>query len=148
MQSNEASPITGGCACKAVRYRINGEPVMSLNCHCRDCQRASGSAYGPFMIVWKDDLEIDSDQLSTYSRLSEAGNDVERRFCRSCGSPVINYLPGRPKLVFVHAASLDEPEAYKPEMDIWTGSASGWDVMDSELVSCDGSPPVPDDFGR
>ena len=40
-----AAPMTGGCLCGAVRYECTGEPVFSLLCHCRDCQRQSGSAY-------------------------------------------------------------------------------------------------------
>ncbi|HYV89124.1 MAG TPA: aldehyde-activating protein, partial [Candidatus Polarisedimenticolia bacterium] len=39
--------ITGGCACGAVHYEIGAEPVFMLNCHCRDCQRATGAAYAP-----------------------------------------------------------------------------------------------------
>ncbi len=38
-------PFTGGCACGAIRYECSADPMMSLNCHCRDCQRATGSAY-------------------------------------------------------------------------------------------------------
>lgn len=38
---------TGGCACGAIRYSIAGEPVFSNDCHCRDCQRESGTGHGP-----------------------------------------------------------------------------------------------------
>jgi hypothetical protein len=40
-----AQKISGGCACGAIHYECNADPVVMLNCHCRDCQRASGSAY-------------------------------------------------------------------------------------------------------
>ncbi len=43
--------ITGGCACGAIRYQFTGEPLASLNCHCRDCQRETGGGYAPILIV-------------------------------------------------------------------------------------------------
>src|SRR5437867_1208476 len=44
-------PFSGGCACGAVRYECSAEPVIALNCHCRDCQRASGTAYASGIFV-------------------------------------------------------------------------------------------------
>ncbi len=38
-------PFTGGCACGAIRYACNGEPLTMFHCHCRDCQRATGAPY-------------------------------------------------------------------------------------------------------
>jgi hypothetical protein len=44
-------PFAGGCACGAIRYECTAEPIMALNCHCRDCQRASGTAYASGIFV-------------------------------------------------------------------------------------------------
>ena len=46
-----STPFSGGCACGAIRYERTAEPAISLNCHCRDCQRASGSAFAPIRRV-------------------------------------------------------------------------------------------------
>ena len=35
--------MTGGCQCRAVRYRAEGEPLIQGFCHCRNCQRISGA---------------------------------------------------------------------------------------------------------
>ena len=45
------TPFSGGCACGAIRYECSAEPLLPLNCHCRDCQRASGSAYAAVLAV-------------------------------------------------------------------------------------------------
>ena len=38
-------PITGGCACGAIRYEASAEPLLMFNCHCEDCRHASGGAF-------------------------------------------------------------------------------------------------------
>jgi hypothetical protein len=45
--------VAGGCACGAIRYETDATPVVMLNCHCRDCQRASGSGYAAHLVVPK-----------------------------------------------------------------------------------------------
>ena len=51
--------LSGGCACGSIRYETNGEPVVMLNCHCRDCQRASGSAYAAILVVPKSSVKLE-----------------------------------------------------------------------------------------
>ena len=83
-----------------------------------------------------------------YSKISDAGNTVQRGFCSDCGSPLTILEPHRPKLIFIHAASLDDPKIHNPTMDIFTESANEWDVMNPELEKFPGMPPVPADLGR
>jgi hypothetical protein len=52
------APLTGGCTCGAVRYECTAEPVMAFNCHCRDCQRATGGAYVPAVVVPRNALRV------------------------------------------------------------------------------------------
>ena len=66
-------PITGGCACGAVRYVVNAEPVLMLNCHCRDCQRATGGAYAPVVVVPRTAVQI-TGELRYYKVTGESGN--------------------------------------------------------------------------
>ena len=53
-----AQKISGGCACGAIHYECNADPVVMLNCHCRDCQRASGSAYAAVVVVPKNAVQM------------------------------------------------------------------------------------------
>ncbi|MEM7541121.1 MAG: GFA family protein [Pseudomonadota bacterium] len=139
--------VTGGCGCGAVRYEFCDEPVLTLNCHCRDCQRASGSAYGSFLIVWQATFKMLGATPKYYAKVSDGGNAVERGFCAECGSPVTILEPHRPKLIFLHAGSLDDPSQHQPAMDIFTESAHAWDLLDPNREKFPGMPPVPDDLG-
>ena len=51
-------PFEGGCACGAIRYSCAGKPHYMGNCHCRDCQRATGTAYFPAIVVKTSDFSI------------------------------------------------------------------------------------------
>lgn len=47
----QMKPITGGCACGAIRYEVTAEPIVTFNCHCRDCQKTTGGGYTPVFYV-------------------------------------------------------------------------------------------------
>ena len=78
---------TGGCACGQVRYELTAAPARMLNCHCRDCQRASGSAFAAILIVPADGLRL-SGELRYHAATSERNTQIERGFCPTCGSPI------------------------------------------------------------
>ena len=121
-------PITGGCACGAVRYVVSAEPVLMLNCHCRDCQRATGGAYAPVVVVPRTAVQI-TGELRYYNVTGESGGVVERGFCPNCGSRVAGLLGRIPDIVGLLAGSLDDPSLHRPTVDIFTASAHPWDHM-------------------
>jgi hypothetical protein len=126
-------PITGGCACGAVRYECVVEPIMAVNCHCRDCQRASGSGYAPGTWFPADAFRITKGQVKYHDIKVETGNTVSRGFCVDCGSPLIAKNSSAP-LVIVRAGSLDDPSLHRPQIDIWVASAHPWDHMNPALA--------------
>ena len=90
----------GGCLCGGVRYVCQEAPQMTGICHCRDCQRNSGSAFATLLIFKKDTVDVTGLSLSTYAHNGGSGQKVYRSFCRECGSPVIwgaMYAKKRPK---------------------------------------------------
>ncbi|HTT47239.1 MAG TPA: GFA family protein [Pseudolabrys sp.] len=123
-----ADKISGGCACRAIRYETEAEPIVMLNCHCRDCQRAAGGAYGAFMVVPMAAVRLQGEPRY-YKTVGDAGRAVERGFCASCGSPLTVKLERMPDVLGLVAASLDDPSRYKPAMDIFTDSAWPWDTL-------------------
>jgi len=125
-------PFGGGCACGAVRYECCAEPVMAVNCHCRDCQRATGTAYASGIFVPADALRMVKGAPKFHTTTTDSGNLAQRGFCPDCGSPLMAKSSGHPLLI-VYAASLDDPSWHRPTRDVFTASAQPWDHMDPGL---------------
>jgi len=123
--------ITGGCACGAIRYETDADPLATLNCHCRDCQRASGSAFAAVMALPKAAVTL-TGEPRYYKAVGNAGRAVERGFCAVCGSPVTVKLERFPDMLGIQAASLDDPALYKPAIDLFTDRAWAWVQLPAE----------------
>jgi hypothetical protein len=76
--------FTGGCACGSIRYECSAEPIVTVNCHCQDCQRATGSAYSAELVVLKDALHLTKGQPTYYDRQSDSNTTIKRGFCAEC----------------------------------------------------------------
>jgi hypothetical protein len=77
--------LSGGCACGAIHYECNADPIAMLNCHCRDCQRASGAPYSSLVAVPKAAVEMRGEPRY-HKIIGSSGKAVERGFCPTCGT--------------------------------------------------------------
>ena len=132
---------TGGCLCGAVRYESEGDPVFSLQCHCRDCQRSSGAAYIAAMRVPADRFRITRGAPKCYVSEADSGNEITRAFCGDCGSPLYVQVSTRPDIVGLRVGTLDDPSGFRADADIFVKSAQPWDHMDPALPKYDTYPP-------
>ena len=103
-----AAPFTGGCVCGAVRYECPVEPVMTANCHCRDCQKASGGAYVPALAVPRNAVTITGD-VKYFDVKGDSGNIVSRGFCPICGARLFGKPAVMPDFLVVMVGTLDDP---------------------------------------
>ena len=115
----------GGCLCGEVRYELEGDPVRTMVCSCKNCQRTSGSALSTIALVPRDKLLIRGD-LKGYEYAGDSGNMLEINFCPNCGSPVVLNIPAMPEIVSVKVGSFDETDWYTPQMSIWNESGQSW----------------------
>jgi hypothetical protein len=123
--------ITGGCACGAIRYEVTAAPIMTFNCHCRDCQRTTGGPYTPVFYVPTSGFVITKGSPKYFGTKSEMSGENVRGFCPECGSRLFG---GRSELgQGITASSLDDPSIFKPQFDIWTSDAQPWDQMDPKM---------------
>jgi hypothetical protein len=83
--------LEGGCQCGAVRYRLEGEPRGLAACHCRDCQRQSGSAFALSLDVRNDDFRLLSGELRSFTVRCDSGRVKEFAFCLESTRCVDNY---------------------------------------------------------
>ena len=121
-----APHLTGGCACGRVRYVCDAPPLVQMICHCRDCQRASGSAFASVMVVPTDRLDLTGGPLGSHAVRTGTGRTLERRFCPGCGAPGAAFRPETPAITFLHVASLDDPSAFAPTLEVWMSRAAPW----------------------
>lgn len=124
-------PFTGGCMCGAVRYECSAAPILTANCHCRDCQRASGSAFISGLVVPQDQVAI-AGEVKYYDAVADSGNIISRGFCPICGSRLFGKRAMSDRLS-ITAASLDDPSEFRPAIDCYTASAQPWDYLNPDL---------------
>ena len=123
------SMAEGGCLCGRVRYRVSGPPRATSLCHCDSCRRATGGPSLAWVIFDEDKVEILAGTLAIYA--SSPG--VERGFCADCGSSLSYTRASRPGLFDVTTASLDDPEAFPPDKEIWLEEKLSWEAANPLL---------------
>lgn len=132
--------LNGGCACGKVRYSCAEKPLVQMICHCRDCQRSSGSAYAAAVIVPSDRLTLMGSHPHFYETTAASGNPKQAGFCDACGSPVLTRLPRAPMVTFLTVSSLDEPSNFSPGIEVWVSRAQPWQSLRPETLKFDENP--------
>ncbi|MDG5974891.1 hypothetical protein H010_06470 [Hydrogenophaga taeniospiralis CCUG 15921] len=135
-------PYTGGCACGAIRYEIPDEPVFSNHCQCRDCQRKSGTGHGSYLTFPSRERVTLQGEAREWAVVADSGNVKHQAFCPHCGSPVYLRFAAMPGIFTVHAASLDDPARFQPQLATYGVSGLPWDRLDPALPVVDKMPPM------
>lgn len=123
----------GGCACGAVRYEIKSEPLFQNHCHCRQCQKLSGTGHGSYLTFPGRAAASLTGEASTWRVAADNGAEKLHAFCPTCGAPVWLTFAAAPDLIAVHAASLDDPGRFQPQAITYGVRAPAWDTMDPAL---------------
>jgi len=134
-------PYTGGCACGAIRYQIAGEPLVSVDCQCRDCSRESGTGHASHVVFLRANVNL-SGQASLWDMTADSGNIKTRAFCPKCGSPVYMTFAANPTILTVRAASLYDPHRYSPQIVTYHDSGYAWDQINPALPVFAKMPPA------
>lgn len=131
---------TGHCLCGAVSFSVAAEPVAMVQCHCTDCQRASGTGHLSIARFKRDDVTI-AGEPSTHSVTADSGNTVTRYFCPTCGSRLFSESSGRQGLLGVMAGVFDDHRWFDPQMVIFKRSQPLWDITTEDVPHFDTLPP-------
>ena len=130
----------GGCACGEIRYTVTREPLLSYCCHCTECQRRTGSAFGISMQVPAEAFELVKGSPKARTRIADSGNAITVNFCDMCGTVLYSASAARPHIRVVYAGTLDDPGVVPIQLNIWADSALPWVHMDPEIERIPGQP--------
>lgn len=118
--------VHGGCVCGRIRYRLSGRPLFGIHCFCRQCQRMTGAGHASLFAARVDAVAL-SGRPGEHVLKADSGADVTSGFCPQCGNPILKRSSGYPDLLFFHAATLDEPAAFRADRSAWTDARHAWD---------------------
>ena len=124
--------ISGGCLCGAVRYTAEAEAASATVCHCRDCQKFTGSVFAALVRVPKEAMTIEG-ALKTFSSIGGSGNPILRHFCAECGSSIAEESAMRPDTIVLNVGTFDDPTVAKPGREIFRDDAVPWVEVHGEI---------------
>jgi len=136
--------MTGRCLCGDVRYEAQGKPLFAVHCHCRDCQRSSGTGHVPVMGMPKAFFKV-TGKPKSYTVQGTSGLRTTRNFCPTCGSLLFGTPDMAPETVTVYVGTLDDPSVFQPEAILFARNRLAWDELKGSLPEFDTMPPSPAD---
>jgi hypothetical protein len=131
----------GSCLCGAVNYAVRGDSIFTAKCHCRDCQKLTGSGY-MFVVAFPEEAVTINGPMKIFHKRADNGQLVDERFCSECGSRLGARCDSIPGIVFMTVSSLDDPSAITPQMELYTPKAQHWDFIDQSIPNFDAMPPA------
>ena len=130
MEESSAVQREGGCACGQVRYRVAGDPLFVHCCHCRWCQRETGAAFALNAMIEAEAVTLLAGPVAVIATPSASGKGQKISRCPVCQVAVwSNYAGAGDAVRFVRVGTLDDPDAWPPDIHIYTESKQPWVVL-------------------
>ena len=143
--TDKAMPMTGGCLCGAIRYEASEPPIITGTCHCRSCQKWTGSAFMAMARFSRTALRFTKGEPKLY----RSSSIKEKGFCPDCGSSLFDrYLVREaagdfsPDMIWVQLGTLDHPEAVSIDFHYGVETQLPWVHFDDDVprTRCDEDP--------
>jgi hypothetical protein len=134
VETSRARKLNGECLCGTVCYEVEDDFRYSLNCHCSNCRRATGSAFKPFAGIERAKLRITAgaDQLLIFG--NQSAHDAH---CGKCGS-LLYSLVREAEFVHVTLGTLVDTPSIRPSAHIFVGSKAAWHAITDDLPQHEG----------
>ena len=130
MNADQAPTFDGGCTCRFVRYRMASKPLFVHCCHCRWCQRETGSAFALNALIEADRVQVLQGEVDVVDTPSLSGKGQKIARCPKCRVAVwSNYAGAGDAVRFIRVGTLDEPDRLPPDIHIFTASKQPWVVL-------------------
>ena len=121
------------CCCGALRAEATGEPALLGACHCIECQRRTGSAFGVSSYFPKEQVHTEGPS-KVYVRSSDSGRKIELHFCPDCGSTVYWHAEFVPDLIGIAFGAFADPSMPWPTVSVWETTRHPWVTFDHGLA--------------
>ena len=139
MRAADQAPFEGGCTCRFVRYRMATRPVFVHCCHCRWCQRETGTAFALNAMIEADRVRLQQGAVELVHTPSLSGKGQKIARCPQCLVAVWSHYAGAGEAVcFVRVGTLDEPGVMPPDIHIFTASKQPWVQLPAGVPAFDG----------
>ena len=143
MPTEDRYPLSGGCDCGHIRYRLETPPMFVHCCHCRWCQRETGASFALNAMMESDRVSVEGAEPELVDTPSASGSGQQIARCPKCRVAVWSHYSGAGRWVrFVRVGTLDEPDRLPPDIHIFTASRQPWVVLPAD------TPAVPEFYDR
>tara|TARA_B100000925_G_scaffold287867_1_gene267853 strand:+ start:287 stop:694 length:408 start_codon:yes stop_codon:yes gene_type:complete len=130
----------GGCLCGSVRFKVEGDPVAKVQCHCRQCRYISGGSANLLIGFLESGLKFTKGKPASYTR-PNIDNAAERVFCAECGTPLLSLSPAMPGVALLKVGSLDDTSVFgKADMAIFMSEKEEYLLVSDEVPQFDTVP--------
>lgn len=134
--------LEGGCSCGRVRYRLTGSPITVNCCHCRQCQRLSGSAFALNAMIEERFIEVLG--ATEPEVVSDEGGGRQWR-CPGCNLLLFADHPMMNEDIrILRVGTLDEGEQLAPDAHYFVRSKHPWIALPPDVPAYHA---LPDDDG-
>ena len=129
-------PLTGRCQCGGVSYTITGTPLRVTGCHCLECQKQSGSAFGLALWVKPGDLRLKG-TVKSHTRIADSGRPITGVFCPGCGNRIYNIPSYEEDVFLLKPGTLDDTAWLRPERMVWLRRKLPWVEIPHDIATTD-----------
>jgi hypothetical protein len=124
--------LKGRCMCGDIRFELAEVPEFMGVCHCKHCQRQSGSAFSTMASVPRNSFSLQRGTPTVYRGTADSGFDTEIGFCGRCGSPVYTLLANQAEAIYLKTGTLDETDWFEPQFHVWCADKQRWVDLSNE----------------
>ncbi len=124
---------TAHCCCGALKAEVEGDPTAVVACHCEQCQRRSGAAFGIGAYYPKAQVRTEGTS-KVFTRDGQEGRKLRMHFCPNCGSTVFWELDLRPEHFGIAVGSFYDPGFPAPTVSVWEQSKHSWPSFGANVL--------------
>jgi hypothetical protein len=121
------------CCCGALWAEASGDPALIAACHCEQCQRRTGSAFGVIAFFPVEQVRTQG-RSNVFTREGQKGRKLRFHFCPNCGTTVFWEADFRPGQIGIAVGAFADSSFPAPTVSAWEQSKHPWINLRCELV--------------